>query len=219
MCYFKKLIFIAAVFSTGLCFGEEEVTVNLENPFVSSKLLELKTSLESSPAREITFEEERAFPFRKKPIILTGILRQWNEAGVSIEYPKKRIVIITDDNGVLMRKYSKKGKLREKAVTMDKSGTMVLFKALFEFDYDVLNELFVLEWMEEHGLWSIVMSPREEVSDKIEKVTMSGSVGEIENIDLKFVGKKNIEIHVKGDEKKDSFTDEERTKYFRNTDG
>ncbi len=217
MCYYRKLVFISVLVFTVLGYAEDEADGSLEELSVSAKLLELKTSLESSPAREITFEEERAFPFRKKPIVLTGILRQWNGVGVSIEYPKKRTIIVTDEQGVLMRKFSKKGKLREKVGDVDKSGTMVLFKALFEFDYEVLNELFVLEWIEENGQWSIAMSPLEEVSEKMEKVTMSGSSGDIEHIDLKFVGKKNIKIYVKGEERKDSFTEDERTKYFRNT--
>lgn len=185
-----------------------------ESP-LDSKLLELEQSVDEVMAREIRFEEKRYFPFRKKPIELKGVLRLWNGVGVSIFYPDKSTLVIADETGVLMRKFSKDGSSLQKDAGIGETDTISLLRAAFEFDRVELERLFKLDWRESGDEWAIVMAPRDEKSQKIASVTLSGLSARVGKIVLEFAGKRSIEISPLSERQEDAFSAEEQVKYFR----
>jgi hypothetical protein len=211
-----------AVFWSLLLLVPFELSLRAEDvdeisPQLQEKLVALEKKSSASEMREIEFKEKRFFSFRKKPIEVEGVLRLWNDVGVSIAYPKKRTLLIADDLGVLMREFRKDGSFRQKAFDLKKMDTIRLLKAAFEFDRVELERLFYLKWMEDEDQWSIIMTPRDKEEQNIEVVRMIGRELIIERIDLVFSGKKKIAILPLVDRSKSAFSEEEKVRYFRSS--
>ena len=184
---------------------------------LQNKLSDLEASVANSMVREIDFREERAFPFRSKPIELTGIVRLWRDRGISIEYPEDKTILILDDLGVLMRKIADDGSFKERSSGLGDGAMASLLKAALGFDKAELEQLFFLTWYEDAEEWSIVMTPRIEQENTIEQVTMSGQALLISKIELGFSGRKKITIIPKDEQINDGFSLEEQKKYFRSS--
>ena len=187
---------------------------------VRQQFEQMAVRLQASPAHEILFEESRRFPFRRTPVVLSGVIRLLDGRGISIEYPEKRSVLIADQAGVLMRKFSKDGALREKVVEMDASDTIGLLQVLFEFDTDRLAGLFDATWApRDEGAWVIALTPRVQDPSSLEAVTLSGVGAHLKLIDVDFKGKKRMSIRPVEEHALEGFSAEVRMKYFRNVEG
>ncbi len=182
---------------------------------IRDKLDELQQHSDSVAAREIPFEEKRYFPFRKAPVEVTGILRMWKNKGISISYPKYRTLIIYDDKGVLMRKVSKDGSVRERTPDIESTNTIALLGAAFGFDQEHLLQIFSMTWEESEKGWKILMVPNDPEEKKLESVSILGDKLRIESIVLSFVDRKRIEILPQSEIQKSGFSRAEDTKYFR----
>lgn len=201
-------VFLAILFSVTLSYSNSESGL-------ASKLSELEAKAGVSPAREIVFREERYFPFRKKPVELEGVLRLWEGVGFSVFYPEKNTLMIADEDGILLRKFSKDGNFLQKIGGMGDSDTIGLLRAAFEFDREALLERFSLDWQEQADGWQITMLPKSEEEKTIQTLVLAGVESEIVRIDLNFAGKRRIGILPESETFKDSFSAEERTRYFR----
>ena len=215
---FKPFIGIL-IFLLAQSHGADPFTEAIPSPEIKlqNKLAELEASVASSMVREIDFREERTFPFRRKPIELTGIVRLWKERGISIEYPEDKTILILDDLGVLMRKIADDGSFKERSSGLGDGAMASLLKAALGFDKAELEQLFFLTWYEDAEEWSIVMTPRIEQENTIEQVTMSGQALLISKIELGFSGRKKITIIPKDEQINDGFSLEEQKKYFRSS--
>lgn len=182
---------------------------------IRDKLDELQRYSDSVAAREIPFEEKRYFPFRKAPVKVTGVLRMWKNKGISISYPKYRTLIIYDDKGVLMRKVSKDGSVRERAPDIGSANTIALLGAAFGFDQERLLQIFSMTWEESENGWKILMVPNDPEEKKLESVSISGDKLQIKSIVLSFVDRQRIEILPQNENPKSGFSSAEDTKYFR----
>jgi len=186
---------------------------------IRDKLDELQRYSDSVAAREIPFEEKRYFPFRKAPVAVTGVLRMWKGKGISISYPKYRTMIIYDGKGVLMRKVSKDGTIRERTPDIESTNTIALLGAAFGFDQERLHQIFSMTWEESENGWKILMVPNNPEEKKLESVSIFGEKLQIESIELSFVDRKRIEILPQNEVPKDGFSSAEITKYFRSENG
>ncbi len=182
---------------------------------IRDKLDELQQHSDSVAAREIPFEEKRYFPFRKAPVEVTGVLRMWKNKGISISYPKYRTLIIYDDKGVLMRKVSKDGSVRERTPDIESTNTIALLGAAFGFDQEHLLQIFSMTWEESENGWKILMVPNDPEEKKLESVSILGDKLRIESIVLSFVDSKRIEILPQNEIPKNGFSRAEDAKYFR----
>ncbi len=182
---------------------------------LQEKLLELKAVASQDEARKIVFSEQRFFPFRKAPVELQGVLRMWDGRGLSISYPEKRIGIIADEAGVLLRKYSKDEGFRQKSGGASESDSIDLLRAAFAFDVEVLEEAFEMEWAEDRDGWAITMTPRDPEMGKIERLVISGSEASVKTIEMVFGSDRRIEIHPLEESGLSGFSAEEERLYFR----
>ncbi|MDQ8186367.1 hypothetical protein [Pelagicoccus sp. SDUM812002] len=182
---------------------------------LEEKLAELEAQAAEQPARLILFSEFRHFPFRKAPIEMEGKLRIWEGRGLSISYPEKRVGIVADDEGVLMRKYSNSGDFRQKSAGASQSDTIDLMKAAFAFDVVALEEAFDMEWQTGSDGWSIAMTPKDESEGKFERLTVSGKEVTVGKIEMVFAGERRVEIFPKEEIGLNGFSAEEERLYFR----
>lgn len=207
---FLVFSFILGAFSLGRAASTDGLAETLE---------QLQAQANAAPAREVLFSERRFFPFRKEPVELEGVLRMWEGRGLSISYPEKRIGIVADDEGVLMRKYAKDGAFRQKDAGASQAETVELMKAAFAFDVVALQESFDMEWRGESEGWTIAMTPKEGDRAKIERLTVSGKDATVERIEMSFAGDRRVEIHPKEETVLSGFSDEDEQMYFRHRSG
>ncbi len=215
----KLIVATLVVFATALgsaLFGQGGPD---QDDRIRDKLDELQRYSDSVAAREIPFEEKRYFPFRKAPVEVAGVLRMWKRKGISISYPKYRTLIIYDDKGVLMRKVSKDGTVRERITDIESSNTIALLGAAFGFDQVRLHQIFSMTWEESEKGWKILMVPNDPEERKLESVSIFGDKLQIESIVLSFVDRKRIEILPQEEIPKNGFSGAEETKYFRGDSG
>lgn len=182
---------------------------------LQGKLAELEKAAAEYPARKIDFNEQRFFSFRKVPVELEGVLRIWEDHGVSIVYPEKRTGIVADETGVLLRKYSKDGGFRQKSGGSGESDTMNLLKAAFEFDRVALEEAFEMDWQNGGEQWSIGLTPRDPEEKKIERLLIIGTGEAVVKIEMSFAGDRRIEIQPQEEIGLERFSEEDERLYFR----
>lgn len=207
---FKRFIFAICLLCTTVV-----VSLAREAEALREKISALRAISEVSPMRQITFLEKRYFPFRKRPVEMGGVLRIWEDRGVSIVYPEKGTGVVADGEGVLLRKFSKDGTFRQKNAGMGESDTFDLLKAAFEFDVDSLEEAFTIDWQLEDGKWSILLTPRSTEVQKIERLTISGRELQISKIEMIFAEQRRIEIYPAEEVSVEAFTEDEMRMYFR----
>jgi hypothetical protein len=211
----KTLIWFFAVSSwlANVVCSAEPASVPDER--VHMKFAELEQHLHDSPNREVVFRELRSSPFRKTPVELEGVIRVSQEGGMSIEYPEKKSLILIDRFGVLMRKYSDDGEIKEKAIGLKDSHTISLLQALIDFNANQINSLFQAEWQAAEDGWSILLYPRQEEDHKLERVSLLGTGKTMKQIDIDFGGNKSLSIFPLEEMTRDAFSAHERIQYFR----
>ena len=175
----------------------------------------LERKISGYESREIQFLEERIFAFRKQPIELEGIIRIDKKAGLSISYPKKKVLIIADEVGVLMRRFSEDGSFVQRVGNEEQSGTIQLMAAALQFDRAVLAEVFELSLEMKEGDWVITMVPINEDMGSIEMEEMHGIGDVLSLIEMTMRGHQKIRIKP-GEERLDVvFSEEELSRFFR----
>lgn len=212
----KTLIWFFAVSSwlaNSVCSAEP---TSVPDERVQMKFAELEQHLNDSLHREVVFRELRSSPFRKTSVELEGVIRVSQESGMSIEYPAKKSLILIDRLGVLMRKYSDDGEMKEKAIGLKDSHTISLLQALIDFNANQINSLFQAEWQaaDEDG-WSILLYPRQGEDHKLERVSLLGTGKTMKQIDIDFGGNKSLSIFPLEEMTRDAFSAQERIQYFR----
>jgi hypothetical protein len=161
------------------------------------------------------FDEHRYFPFRDKPIELTGEVRIIPSRGLSLNYltPKHQMIIV-DNAGVLMR--DDRG--RQRAAPADsraQAATSALFN-IFRFDLAALARQFVVHGTRSGQRWTLGFVPRDAaLAGLLGTVTVEGEEAHLNRIDLTRSDKQRVEILIKDTIDDVIFSDEVVKRFFR----
>lgn len=171
--------------------------------------------LATPKARVSQFEERRHFPFREKPVVLTGEIRILPGHGLSLSYlqPKPQILIV-DASGILMR--DDRG--RQRAAPADsraQAATSALFQIL-QFDLAALHENFTVHGARDGATWTLSFVPRDaSLGSLIGTVVVKGHEQQLDHIDLTKADNQRIEIILKQTMEDVIFQDDVVKRYFR----
>lgn len=218
------LVFLLVVPSGGLAFAADSVSP-ASTPVPAGNLIvdpvndpawkDLFTRLAPNKARRSKFEEQRIFPFRNTPIVLTGDIRLLPERGLSLSYlgAKPQIVII-DRKGVLVR--DEHG--LERSAPSDpraEAATSALFQIL-QFDLPALAKTFVLHGRRDGEAWTLGFEPRDAtLGNLIGRVIVQGESGRLDHINLVKSDKQRIDISIRETQEDVAFSAEELKRFFR----
>lgn len=176
---------------------------------------ELFARLSPEKNRYAHFEERRVFPFRNKPVVLTGELRLAPDRGLSLHYlGDKPHVIVVDRQGVLLR--AERG--RERAAPSDgraAAATSALFNVL-SFDLPALADQFEIHGVRDGDGWTLGFSPRDpKLAELTGSVIVHGVEARVERIEMSKSEQQRIEIFLSDVKEDVAFSAEELQRYFR----
>ena len=140
--------------------------------------------LAPSGDRQVSFTEERYFPFRREPIVLAGVVRLRPDRGLSLEYraPEPRIVIV-DAEGVLVREA---GGQRAAPDDHRAQAATAALGAVLRFDPAELARDFELRGdRQPGGGWILVLTPRDPaLAASLHSIAVRGSRDQLAQIEL-----------------------------------
>lgn len=164
--------------------------------------------------RECAFQERRYFPFRRKPIELSGLVRLAPGRGLSLDYlaPEARLVII-DREGVLLREAGGQRAAPADRRVQAATGAMA---AVLRFDPDELARDFTWQGARAGDAWRLTLQPRDpSLGGSLGEILVSGTAGRLAEIDLIRSADQRIEIVLGPPADGVVFTAEELARYFR----
>lgn len=157
---------------------------------------DLFAELSKPRARVSQFEERRHFPFRDKPVVLTGEIRLLPGHGLSLHYlePKSQTLIV-DSKGVLMR--DDRGHQRAApADSRAQAATSALFQIL-QFDVSGLQNTFEIRGRRDGANWTLTFTPKQSsLAETIGSVLVHGQELKLDRIELNRADNQRIEILV-----------------------
>ena len=187
----------------------------ISDPAANPAWRDLLARLAPRQGRESRFEERRYFPFRRKPIVLTGEIRLTPERGLSLQYltPRTR-VLIADDRGLLMRDSA-----GNDVPAPANGGSQLAVAALVDllrFDLPALQRKFTLHGQRTGEDWTLAFVPRDRaLADNLEAIIVRGTGGTLAEIELRNSPEQRIDIFVRDTRQPVSFTREQVARYFR----
>ncbi|HEX3728222.1 MAG TPA: glycosyltransferase [Opitutaceae bacterium] len=163
--------------------------------------------------REAAFEERRFFPFRRAPLVLTGIARLAPGRGLSLEYltPRRRIVI-ADDRGLLVRGESEGDRPAPADPRMQ--AAIGGLSAIFRLDPAELARRFSIAGERSAAGWSLSLIPRD-AAGPFASLAVAGDASHVREIDLIVSPEQRIEIRLGPPQTGTAFTPAELARYFR----
>lgn len=176
---------------------------------------DLFSALAAPVARQASFEERRQFPFRKKPVLLSGEMRAAPERGISLTYisPEPQI-LIGDAEGILFRD----ARGRDRPVPNDartQAATAALL-AVLRFDIDELQKSFSVRGEREADTWILQFIPRDPATaDSLGAITVTGRGHVPERIEMSRAANQRIEILLHAPRENVTFSDADLKRYFR----
>lgn len=200
---------------TSITRGWSNETEDGSETTVAATLDMLEKRSNSAPSRIVVFKELRTFPFRSKPIELSGVARISDNFGTSIEYPDKESVIIIDHEGLLLRRFAPQGEIKDRSVKRMEGELAELMTGLFRIDKESIIERFDCEVSHEGDRWQLALAPRSEKLNSISSVTISGDELHIQSIDIKLKGGRRMEMIVSEEREMEAFAKEDLHRYFR----
>lgn len=205
-------IWIRALLCAGWVLPQEGASEESISVETCIELLESRSK--KTPVREIRFIEERIFPFRSEPAVLEGIARVAPDAGVSLEYPGKDLAMIIDGEGALLRHYGGSGGFRDRRIDRKRAASASLLAATMNFDEATLREHFEMEAEGTPERWTLLLSPRDEAA-KLLGIELESDATEVRSIAMRLEADRQIRIEVQEERGLESFSSEERRRYFR----
>jgi hypothetical protein len=173
---------------------------------------ELFRQLAPARNRQVPFTEERYFPFRPKPIVLSGVVRIIPGRSLSLAYgaPDARVVII-DAQGVLVREAG--GQRAAPADPRAQAATAAL-GAVMRFDPVELARDFELRGDREGDAWTLVLTPRDPaLAGSLHSIGVRGNQHDLAQIELN--AGLRIEIILGRPVEGADFTAADLARYFR----
>ncbi len=166
-------------------------------------------------ARESHFEERRYFPFRKQPIVLTGISRLLPGRGLSLQYitPDPQTLIF-DGKGMLLRDRDGHDRAppddrRARAAT----GALV---DVMRFNLPELEKTFELHGVRQGEAWTLVLKPHDAaVARSVSALEVQGTGSHLQRIEIDAGGHERVEILISATQEDVVFPEEVLRRYFR----
>lgn len=160
------------------------------------------------------FAEQRWFPFRNKPVELTGEVRVSKDRGLSLHYrtPEQRVIIV-DQHGLLVREHGSDsgGPSDPRATAVNDALLRILRLDLvaLQRDFEVRGRLSGTEW-------AITLLPkREDLRRIIGEISVSGGGAAVSRIELKHSPKQFVDIRMSQPLPNRPFSPAELKEYFR----
>lgn len=211
------LLVTALAFASSLRAAQEILSAEtvIADPVHDPVWSELFRALAAPKTRVSRFEERRHFPFREKPIVLTGEIRIIPGRGLSLSYltPKPQMVIV-DEAGVLLRD----GRGRQRSAPADsraQAATAALFSIL-RFDLPDLARQFVIHGTRAGKKWTLGFVPKDPaLAGLMGTVIVAGEARRINRIDLTKSDHQRIEIIILSTMEDVIFGDEVVKRFFR----
>lgn len=159
------------------------------------------------------FTESRFTPLKKKPVVVSGIVRIDRARGLSLAYDQAGSpVVILDEKGLLLRRSDG----REQAAPPEAADDLRLLHALFVFDLATLEKSYALSATESaDGAWTLVFTRRPDVAATYRELTLSGDATRLTRIVLAKTPNLHTDIALGHTEFAGEFTDEDLARYFR----
>jgi hypothetical protein len=159
------------------------------------------------------FTEHRHTPLKKKPVVVSGLVRIDHERGLSLAYDQARApVLILDQKGLLLRHPDG----REQAPPPEAAEDLRLLRALFAFDLDALKNAYALAATEgTDGAWTLVFTRRPESGAAYRELTLAGDASRLTRIVLAKTPNLRTEIELEPPQLGVRYTAEELARYFR----
>lgn len=214
--YLRKKTFLAAL--TALSFSITVQPCLLGDEASFKEAFAQISELENQSAQSTrSFKEYRQFPFRKKPIILDGIIRNWAEKGSSIEYPEKGIVLISSKEQIIYRKLdADSSQSKDKIVPSNNSQIGLVFSAIINSDFATLEDSFNFEYSEDPNELTATLTPKDQTKrDSLKSVDVTLLDETLHEIVVWFGPNRSLKIVPDNNSlNTDAFTSEEIDLYF-----
>ncbi|MFO1449740.1 MAG: glycosyltransferase [Opitutaceae bacterium] len=175
---------------------------------------DLAKAFARQPDTAAEFTENRYFPFRKIPVVLTGISRVSVAHGLSLQYltPSEHLVIL-DGAGMLLR--SDKGDSAPPADPRADAANRALRNVL-RFDFAALAGDFELLGRREGDQWTLTLVPRaEDLRRTLGRIRVEGVATVVRRIELRRSALQSVEILIAPPRPPAPFTADELKRYFR----
>lgn len=162
-----------------------------------------------------TFTENRYFPFKKIPVVLTGEIRLSREHGLSLHYitPDDRLMIV-DDRGVLMRLgsgRSKEGPSDPRALAATDALVQVM-----RFDLPALSKQFAMYAAGDSANWYFAFDPKDEaLARTLSRLVVTGQGEQVRRIQMRKSAVQSVEILIGETRENVTFTPDEIKRFFR----
>lgn len=162
-----------------------------------------------------TFTENRYFPFKKIPVVLTGEIRLSREKGLSLHYltPEDRLMVV-DDHGVLFRLPS--GRSREGPSDPRALSATDALVHVMRFDLAELSKQFATYAAGDAAQWYIAFDPKDEaLSHTLSRLIVTGQGDQVRRIQMRKSAVQSVEILIADVRENVTFTPEELKRFFR----
>lgn len=159
------------------------------------------------------FSESRHTPLKKRPVVVTGIVRIDRARGLSLSYDQKRApVVILDERGLLLRHADG----REQSAPPEAETDLRLLHALFAFDLATLEKSYALAAADSaDGTWTLTFTRRPDSPASYRELTLAGDAARLTAITLAKTGNLKTEITLDPPQLDPKFTEAELARYFR----
>lgn len=160
------------------------------------------------------FTEHRYFPFRKIPVVLTGVSRVSAARGLSLQYltPTERLVIL-DSEGMLLRDAT--GDSTPPADPRGDAANRAL-RHVLRLDFPALAQDFELLGRRAGDRWSLVLVPRaDDLRRTLGRISVDGEAGLVRRIELRRSALQSVEILISPPRAPAPFAADDLKRYFR----
>ncbi len=160
------------------------------------------------------FTEHRYFPFRKIPVVLTGVSRVSAARGLSLQYltPTERLVIL-DSEGTLLRDAT--GDSTPPADPRGDAANRAL-RHVLRLDFPALAQDFELLGRRAGDRWSLVLVPRaDDLRRTLGRISVDGEAGLVRRIELRRSALQSVEILISPPRPPAPFAADDLKRYFR----
>lgn len=159
------------------------------------------------------FSEARHTPLKKRPVVVTGIVRIDRARGLSLAYDQDRApVVILDAEGLLLRHPDG----REQSAPPEAEEDLRVLHALFAFDFPTLEKSYDQKLIESpDDAWTLTFTRRPDSSASYRKLILSGTTDHLISIILAKTPKLRTEITLSAPRLLPAFSPEDHTRYFR----
>lgn len=214
------LVFAAAFSGSGLRAAAGDAAMAPEQPIPAGAQAwrDLAEQFARMPDTFADFTEKRHFPFKKDPVVLTGVVRVSAKHGLSLHYerPEERTVIV-DDAGVLIR--DGRGERAAPSEPHAMAANRAMLNVL-RLDLDALAADFELYGNRDGESWTVRLVPKTTLLKRATgQITVSGVGTGVHQIVLRRSAKQYIEIEMDQPETKSEFAPDVIERYFRERAG